>query len=399
LGSTLTNWWCLAVDLEVIYQVGYGGSATDLGKDQYTTYQSERFNTWGLEDSRLCAIQIKLKKIGTPTDNVYWELWEGGATPLSGVLLETSESINGADISTDYTDYIWYIDCYTLENGTAYWLTARRSGGNNGSNYYTMLYTNSEYAWDRWWKVQTEQSSSWDLHLILYDDKDILPPFDFAVVSPANESTITDLEDKITFSWEGWDFEDIYEAFVFWFVREQSGLATNLVVYYPTSTEGQISYPFSDFEFEKNGYYFLKARKANGTFGEELIFPNYWILMNIEGWEDYFEMTDWSTWYGENVDKFSTSTAVFSGVAGLLSPIFNKIGEFGESAESFLNTDEAYKTGYDLGIIVPLFTQYIDEIEVFFGGFPVIKIFLGFMVILIGIFIVRLILKFIPTLG
>jgi len=286
-----------------------------------------------------------------------------------------------------------------LENGTAYWLTARRSGGNNGSNYYTMLYTNSEYAWDRWWKVQTEQSSSWDLHLILYDDKDILPPFDFAVVSPANESTITDLEDKITFSWEGWDFEDIYEAFVFWFVREQSGLATNLVVYYPTSTEGQISYPFSDFEFEKNGYYFLKARKANGTFGEELIFPNYWILMNIEGWEDYFEMTDWSTWYGENVDKFSTSTAVFSGVAGLLSPIFNKIGEFGESAESFLNTDEAYKTGYDLGIIVPLFTQYIDEIEVFFGGFPVIKIFLGFMVILIGIFIVRLILKFIPTLG
>jgi len=251
---------------------------------------------------------------------------------------------------------------------------------------------------DLWSSSHDIYSSGGDQHIIVYGFN--LPPgLEFSVVSPASESTIEDIEDEITFSWSGWNFEDIWTEFLFWFIEENTGLATHRVLYEPLTENGQISFPFSDFEFEKNGDYYLKARKSSVKYGQELIYPDYWIRIEIEGWEYLFEMPDWETWYSENVEQFATPTAVFSGFAGFISPIFNKIGEFGNTALKFLDTDEAYDTGYNLGINIPVFSHYVDEIEVFFGGFPIIKVFLGFMVILIGIFIVRLILKFIPGLG
>lgn len=243
------------------------------------------------------------------------------------------------------------------------------------------------------------QNAGWTFDI--YFDELGYPPvgFQFDVISPANESTIEDLENEITFSWSGWDFEDIYEAFVFWFVREGTGVSTNLIIYYPSSEAGEIAYPFSDFEFEKNGYYFLKARRADGTFGEELIYPDYWIMIDVEGFSEAFSMLDFETWYAENVDRFASSTPVFLAISGVISPIFSQIGDFGFDTLGFLDTDEALSTGVNLGKYIPLYRGYIEEIEYFFGGFPLIQIFILLVLLLVGIFIFRLILKFIPGLG
>ncbi|HUW46419.1 MAG TPA: hypothetical protein VMW50_11575 [Dehalococcoidia bacterium] len=227
-----------------------------------------------------------------------------------------------------------------------------------------------------------------------------LPDVNLWVVSPENESTITDIEDEITFAWENWDFEDIWTELDFFFVEKNTGIvAGEMIVYEPGTESGEIAYKFSDFGFDKNGDYYLKGRKGCVKYGQELIFPNYWITIEIEGWPSTFSMPDWEDWYSAHTDKYATSSPVFYGIAGVLSPVFSEAGEFGFSALAFLDPGEAYDTGYQLGLVIPRFRHYIDLIEVFFGGFPIIRIFLIFLVVLLLIFLIRLILKFIPGLG
>jgi len=64
-----------------------------------------------------------------------------------------------------------------------------------------------------------------------------------------------------------------------------------------------------------------------------------------------------------------------------------------------LDTGQAYNTGVELGTFIPLYRDYIEGIEYFFGGFPLVQIFIVLVILLIGIFIFRLILKFIPFIG
>lgn len=224
-------------------------------------------------------------------------------------------------------------------------------------------------------------------------------------VSPASGSIATSTDANFTIGWEGWDFEDIYKDFVFSFYEKNTEIVVGSVIYEPaTSTTGTYVLPLSDFGFWKNGDYYFRAKARSplyeytAYYTTDLVSPEWWINLNISGWTSVFEMPDYMAWYAEN-SKFATSTAIFTGITTFISPIFNKIGEFGNSAVAFLDLDEAYDRGYELGKIIPIFRQYIDEIEVFFGGFPIIQIFLAFLVILLGIFIVRLILKFIPGLG
>jgi len=224
--------------------------------------------------------------------------------------------------------------------------------------------------------------------------------------SPESGSIITDIDDNFTIKWEGWDLEWVYKDFVFRFVDQNTGMVSHQIIYTPETESGEIVFKFSDFGFEKNSKYDFSAIARSYYFPEwgvfytsELVNPAYWVEIDVEGWTPVFEMPPFTDWYAEKVERFATPTAVFTGITGVLSPIFSKIGEFGESAVKFLDIGQAYQTGYDLGKIIPLFKHYVEAIEFFLGGFPIIQIFLVFMILLIGIFIVRLILKFIPFFG
>lgn len=220
-------------------------------------------------------------------------------------------------------------------------------------------------------------------------------------VSPENESTVTTTTADFIVGWEGWDLDWVNTEFVFSFYQENTGIWAGTKNYTPTTEAGATTFKFSDFDFDKNGTYRFHAIAREYPWlipYRDLVSPEYQITINIEGWDWLFEMPVYEEWYGEH-SKFATPTAIFSGVAGFLSPVYNKIGEFGERVVDFLNLDEAYERGYNLGKIIPTFRHYVSQIEVFFGGFPIIQIFLAFLVILLGIFIVRLILKFIPGLG
>ena len=232
-----------------------------------------------------------------------------------------------------------------------------------------------------------------------------LPELRVFGVSPASGGTATSTEGNFIVGWEGWDFEDIYQDFVFSFLEKNTGILTGTKIFEPMTEAGTTTLNFLDFGFDKNGdYYFhAKARSyldSNYTayYTSDLVSPEWWIRFNVEGWEEIFEMPVFETWYSEN-SKFATPTAMFTMLTNLWTPIFNKLGEFGSKVVAYLNLEEAYDRGYDLGKIIPTYTQYITAIEPFFGGFPLTTMFTSFLAILLGIFIGRLILKFIPGLG
>ena len=228
-----------------------------------------------------------------------------------------------------------------------------------------------------------------------------LPELRVFGVSPASGGTATSTEGNFIVGWEGWDFENIYEDFVFSFLEKNTGILTGTKIFEPTTETGTTTLNFLDFNFDKNGDYYLHAKARSplyeytAYYTGDLVSPEWWIRFNVEGWEEIFEMPEFENWYSTH-SKFATSTAIFTGITTFLAPIFNKIGEFGDKVVEFLNLEEAYDRGYELGKIIPTFRHYVSGIEVFFGGFPIIQIFLAFMVILLGIFVVRLILSFKP---
>lgn len=215
-------------------------------------------------------------------------------------------------------------------------------------------------------------------------------------VSPESGTTATSTATNFTIGWEGFDFEDIYTDFVFSFYEENTEIIVGSVIYTPTTTAGTYTLPFSSFGFDKNGKYYLKAKARSplweytAYYTSDLVSPEWWINFNVSGWEAVFEMPEFESWYA-STSKFATSTAIFTGITTFLSPIMNKLGEFGNKVVEFLDLEEAYDRGYDLGKIIPTFRHYVSGIEVFFGGFPIIQIFLAFIVILLGVFVVRLI--------
>lgn len=228
------------------------------------------------------------------------------------------------------------------------------------------------------------------------------------ITAPENESIITDLEESFNFSYSGIDPEIFnFISFEWWNEAETMILAertfyTDPENYWSIEESGEMSVPIGNlFTFEINGKYFLKIKGITLDFEMIEISVNpagYWLSLNIEGLPDFFKMLAFDTWYIDH-SKFSTPTPIFAEIVGFIGPVFDKIGNFGTQVKSFLNIDEAYTTGYSLGLIFPTFRHYVNEIEVFFSGFPIIKMFLGFMILLLGIFVFRLILKFIPGLG
>lgn len=298
----------------------------------------------------------------------------------------------------------WYVfgaEWHTTEASVRY----TYDGGTNWSDWKLTFQTDEKIA-GVYFDSNVSAGQSWEMDWVALGAP-FMPEFRVFGVSPASGTTITDLSDEIVIGWEGFDewYQNVYGKISVHFRNEKTGISLPAVWIEPaTSTSGQKTFTFSDFGLDyANADWHLFARAISGypwyLMTGDVVSPKYYVKIDIEGQEVLFEMSDWETWYAEKSDKYDTPTEAFSTLAGLVEPIFSQIGNFGGIIIDFLDITEARETGENLAIAIPVLRQYVDEIENLFKGFPVIKIFLLCMVFIIGAFIVKLILKFIPFFG
>ena len=232
-------------------------------------------------------------------------------------------------------------------------------------------------------------------------------------IDPVSETEITDLDTNFEFGWEGLDDWDSL-----WvnFQNRPTGIFTEgQEILITTTPSGSAVFNLTDFNFDRYGTFYFHAvagrevpeviegmfftGKYTSEWTGDLVSPDYnLILTTTTGLAPVFEMSDFEEWYGANA-KFDEPTDMFSAIAGFFDPIFNKIGEFGDRIADYFNVNEAYSQGYEIGKAVPYFTYFVGQVSLFLGGFPIMKWLFVIVLLLTGIFIFRLIMKFIPFLG
>lgn len=231
-------------------------------------------------------------------------------------------------------------------------------------------------------------------------------------ISPESETEITDLSDNFTFGWVG--LED-YDGLSISFYNKRTGIHSRAKRYEDIESSGEKTLSLEGFGIDKNADWHFNAiafEEVPETYSGlyltgryvmeytyDLVSPEYFLIINVEGFPVIFEVEDWSDWYGEHAEKFDAPTPLFERVAVLFTPTFSNIGEFGQQISEYFETDKAYSRGYELGLAIPIFTYYTTSIEMFFGGLPIIKLFLMILLLLVGIFIFKIVLKFIPFFG
>jgi hypothetical protein len=238
------------------------------------------------------------------------------------------------------------------------------------------------------------------------------------ISSPASGSTITATNDILSVNYYDID-PTLYKGILLNFRDDKLHASTKSYDYKLATGDtgnGSFSVNTSEFDFDTNGHWdlhglaygvsldiqggaFLTTRGYVDVFSNELVDPAYYLIFNVAGYQTPFTFDDWATWYGTNVSDYATPEPIATTLAGYLRPYFEKVGGFGSQASLYFNLNEAYDRGFGLGEIFPAVDGYIKKIDMFFGGFPLFTFFKYIIYTLIGIFVIRTILKFIPFIG
>ena len=222
------------------------------------------------------------------------------------------------------------------------------------------------------------------------------------ISTPVSGTTITDTATELVGAWDNIipdDWNEIALSFVSYNIQENSK-----IVYIPVDTiSGNFSIPLSDFGITINSLWTLQTIIQNDY---EMSFdftpPTYALTFNVSGFTTPYAFTDFETWYDTNVPNYEAPSDWASAMIGFLQPIFEKVGEYGNRVETYLNITEAYAKGFQIGGIFPVVIAYVEKIDLFFGGFPIVQFFKWVIIVMIGIFLVKAILKllsFIPFIG
>jgi len=123
---------------------------------------------------------------------------------------------------------------------------------------------------------------------------------------------------------------------------------------------------------------------------------HYYLTINIDGWDSFFETPDFYDWYTFNTTRYDTPTQLFVSIAGFFTPIFNMIGNFGDTIVKYFNINTSYDLGFGVGKFLNFFGYILIGLAVFLGGFGFVQWFLIIIGLMIGIFVLRFALKFIP---
>ena len=228
------------------------------------------------------------------------------------------------------------------------------------------------------------------------------PPVGIFLTSPASASTITDASTELVGTWSGIDSE-IWTNIKIAFNDFQIGETSKIVNVPITGDAGGFSITLSDFEITKNGDWTLRAIVENEyEYNFDIENPIYGLTFNITGLPTPYAFTDFDDWYTANVENYETPSAWASSMIGFLQPIFEKVGEYGNRIESYLDITDAYAKGFQIGGVLPVVIAYVEKIDLFFGGFPIAQFFKWIIIAMIGLFGVKAILKllsFIPFFG
>lgn len=234
-------------------------------------------------------------------------------------------------------------------------------------------------------------------------------PVGIFIDTPTTGSTITDTATTLDGNWVGID-PAIYHNITLYlnsnFIGEQS-VAKIIPI---TTSSGTFSIPLSYFGISANGQWDLEgsATYANTQLSDmyittDLISPTgYNLIFDVEGFHTPYTFTDFDTWYDTNVSNYDSPSTWASGMIGYLQPILEKIAEFGARLQDYLDTSTAWQRGNDIGSVFPVVNAYILKINIFFGGFPIAQFFQWGILIMIGMFAIKIILKllsFIPVIG
>lgn len=241
-------------------------------------------------------------------------------------------------------------------------------------------------------------------------------------ISPVSETEITSLTATFEFGYSNfnWDTSSGYAGFVVNFRDYKIGAVAKSIQYLknqlmPNGT-GTETINLNDFEIDKNGTWhftglgfgthldieggmFLTGRGYVDFWTEDLATPDYNLIFNIAGLTIPYTFSTPTEWYSENITRFDTPTDFFIAFVGFLTPIFEKVGEFGVRVQDMFDQNEAYDRGYALGGIFPFVEGYVQKIDIFFGGFPLTNFFKYSILIMLAIFIVNAVMKFIPFFG
>jgi hypothetical protein len=229
------------------------------------------------------------------------------------------------------------------------------------------------------------------------------------ITAPATGITITNIATNLVGNWSGIN-PDIYHNITFYFNSNFIGEQSVAKIIPITNWTGNFSIPLNYFGISTNGQWDLKgsATYANTQLSDMYITPDiispvgYNLIFDIEGFHTPFTFTDFNTWYSENVLNYEAPSAWASGMMNYLQPILEKIAEFGARIQDYLDTSTAWQRGNSIGSVFPVVNAYILKINIFFGGFPIAQFFQWGILIMIGMFAIKIILKllsFIPIIG
>ena len=232
---------------------------------------------------------------------------------------------------------------------------------------------------------------------------------------PESGTEITNFMTDFTFNWTGLDSSIYSDMSLLVSFKNTLGIHSKSLKFNNLSYSGSTTTKLTNFEIDRNGDWYFHAVSWEWHYEiieglyltptgyieeitDDLTDGTYYLDVNVEALEELFVMPNFEDWYDEKTDG-ATPTQLFISIASFLQPIFEPIGEFGTKISSFLNLAYSYTQGNNLGAKIPLVVNYITVIEFLFGGFPIIKIFIVFLLIFSGMFIFKFLMRFIPFLG
>ncbi len=224
-----------------------------------------------------------------------------------------------------------------------------------------------------------------------------------SITSPASGSTVTADTAIVTGS-----FANLSSGFYglgylrVWFVNKNSGISSMHYTLLIPAENGNFSTPFSTFGITENGEWELRAQQeldAN-TFWDLTPDPEYSLIFNIGGLPTPYAFSNFDNWYSENAaGGYTEPSGWATSLTAFIQPIFTSAGEFVNNSLRYFNANDFYSKGNQLGLVFPTTQAYLNKINIFFGGFPLIQFFELLTFVMLGIFIVRTIFKFIPFFG
>jgi hypothetical protein len=228
-----------------------------------------------------------------------------------------------------------------------------------------------------------------------------------SISAPVLGSVATSTANYLTGTWSGIDTA-IFKNLTLYFTNTYTGESATAQIVETPASSGSFSIPLRDFDFSSNGTWNLKtnATYKNTQLSDMIITSDltigYYLILDFPGLHTPYTFTDFVTWYHANVTNYSDPTDWATAMVGYLQPVLQKIAEFGARITDYLDITTSYQKGKDLGSVLPVVNAYVEKINIFFGGFPIVQFFQWGVLLMMGLFAVKFILKllaFIPFFG